>query len=138
MEEHAALWYSALLHLHRSLVGVSVLLFVVRAAGVAGQQSWPMRPALRWGSVLIDTALMAAGIALWILLQHNPLREPWLGVKLLLLMLYIVLGSYGLKRGSSRGARLGCSALALLVVAQMAAMARWRDPLGLVSLVLRT
>ena len=138
MEEHAVLWYPALLHLHRSLVGVSVLLFVVRAAGVAGQQSWPMRPALRWGSVLIDTALMAAGIGLWILLRHNPLREPWLGVKLLLLMLYIVLGSYGLKRGTTRAARLSFSVMALLVVAQMAAMARWRDPLGLVSLVLRT
>jgi uncharacterized membrane protein SirB2 len=55
-----------------------------------------------------------------------------------LLLLYIVLGSFGLKRGGTRAARIGFSALALLVVLQMVAIARWRDPMGLLALVLRT
>ena len=134
MEEHAALWYPALLHLHRTLVGMSVLLFVARAVGVAYRYSWPMTCAPRWGSVLIDTLLMAAGIALWVLMQHHPLREPWLGLKLVLLLVYIVLGSYGLKRGATRAARVWFSALAVLVVLQMFWMARTRHPLGLLVL----
>jgi uncharacterized membrane protein SirB2 len=138
MEDHTALAYLVLLHTHRTLVVVSVVLFVARAAGVAWLQPWPMQPLARWGSVVIDTVLMAAGIALWVLVRHNPLQEPWLAVKLLLLLLYIVLGSFGLKRGGTQAARIGFSALALLVVLQMVAIARWRDPMGLLALVLRT
>lgn len=131
MQEHTALWYIALLHVHRTLVGLSVLLFVARAAGVAGQKAWPMKPVVRWSSVLIDTTLMAAGIALWVLLQHNPVHEPWLALKLLWLLAYIVLGSYGLKRGRTRATRLVFSTLALLVVTHMFWIARTRDPMGL-------
>jgi uncharacterized membrane protein SirB2 len=130
MEEHLARWYPALLHLHRTLVGLSVLFFAARATGVAARHIWPLQPAARWGSVLIDTVLMATGIALWVLMQHHPLREPWLGLKLVLLLVYIVLGSYGLKRGATRIARMGFSVLALLVAAHMIGVARTRSPLG--------
>ena len=126
--------YLALLHLHRALIGVSVALFIVRATGVACLHTWPMKPVLRWGSVLVDTALMSAGIALWVVMQHNPVHEPWLAWKLLWLLVYIVLGSYGLKRGTTRGARAGFSALAVLVVVQMFWIARTRNPLGLLAL----
>jgi uncharacterized membrane protein SirB2 len=123
--------------MHRALVGVSVLLFAARAAGVGLLQHWPMKTPVRWSSVLVDTALMSLGVALWLLMHHNPLHEPWLAGKLLLLLIYIVLGSYGLKRGTTRASRAGFSLLALLVVAQMYGMARWRDPWGLLNLVLR-
>lgn len=123
-------WYQTLLHLHRAVVGMSLLIFVARAVGVAYQHNWPMTSAPRWGSVLIDTALMATGTALWVLMQHHPLREPWLGLKLVLLLVYIMLGSYGLKRGATRVARVGFSLLALLVAAHMIGVARIRSPLG--------
>jgi uncharacterized membrane protein SirB2 len=131
MQDYAALLYPTLLHLHRTLVGLSVMLFVVRAIAVAGQSTWPMVPVVRWSSVLIDTLLMAAGIALWVLLQHNPVQEPWLALKLFLLLVYIVLGSYGLKRGRTRATRIGFSVLAFLVIAQMFWIARTRDPMGI-------
>jgi uncharacterized membrane protein SirB2 len=137
VSEHLTLWYPALLHTHRALVGVSVLLFVARAAGVALLLAWPMKPAVRWASVLVDTTLMGAGVTLWALMQHNPRHEPWLAWKLLFLLVYIVLGSYGLKRGATRASRAGFSVLALLVVSQMYGMARWRDPWGLLHLLVR-
>ena len=86
MQGDTAFFYTALLHAHRTLVGVSVVLFIARAIGVAGQRAWPMTPVIRWSSVLIDTALMATGIALWVLMQHNPVHEPWLALKLFLLL----------------------------------------------------
>jgi uncharacterized membrane protein SirB2 len=134
-QDHAALGYAVLLHAHRALVGMSVMLFVLRAIGVAGHNAWPMKPVVRWSSVLIDTTLMVAGIALWVLLQHNPVHEPWLALKLLLLLVYIVLGSYGLKRGRTRAARISFSLLALLVVLQMVWIARTRNPMGLLGLL---
>ena len=130
-------WYPALLHLHRILVGMSVTLFVARAVGVACQHQWPQKLAPRWGSFLIDTLLMTAGVVLWWLMQHHPLREPWLGVKLVLLLVYIVFGSYGLKRGNTRTARVAFSMLAVLVVLQMFWIARTRHPLGLLTLWFR-
>ena len=131
MQEYAETAYPVLLFLHRTLVGLSVMLFVVRAIGVAGQSMWPMAPVVRWSSVFIDTLLMAAGIALWVLLQHNPVQEPWLALKLFLLLVYIVLGSYGLKRGRTRASRIGFSVLAFLVIAQMFWIARTRAPMGM-------
>lgn len=137
MNDHLAQWYPAWLHIHRALVGVSVLLFVARAAGVALLHAWAMQATARWGSVLVDTALMTAGVALWGLMHHNPLHEPWLAWKLVWLLIYVVLGSYGLKRGNTRAARACFSLLALLVVLQMVGIARWRDPWGLLTLLIR-
>ena len=38
---------------------------------------------------------MAAGLSLWGLLQFNPVSDAWRRVKLILLLVCIVLGSYG-------------------------------------------
>ena len=135
MQGDTAFFYTALLHAHRTLVGVSVVLFIARAIGVAGQRAWPMTPVIRWSSVLIDTTLMATGIALWVLMQHNPVHEPWLALKLFLLLVYIALGTYGLKRGRTRAIRMGFSVLALLVITQMFWIARTRDPFGILSVL---
>jgi uncharacterized membrane protein SirB2 len=90
---------------HVALVSASGLLFAVRGAAVLARHAWPLRGALRVTSVAIDSALLAAGVALWSLLALQPLRDPWLGTKLLLLLLYIALGSLALKRALSAAGR---------------------------------
>lgn len=122
--------YPVLRSLHLACVAASVALFVARGWGVAAMQGWPMRRAWRWLSVGIDVPLLIAGAGLWALLGHHPLQQPWLGAKLVLLLVYIVLGSLALKRGRSRGQRLGFFVAALLVVASMVGMAVRRHPLG--------
>lgn len=122
--------YPALLQLHLACVTASVTLFVARGLGVTAQQGWPMRPAWRRLSVAIDVPLLMAGVGLWALLGHHPLQQTWLGAKLVLLVVYIVLGSLALKRGRSRGQRLACFVAALAVVASMVGMAMRRHPLG--------
>ena len=61
--------------------------------------------------------------------------EPWLALKLFLLLVYIALGTYGLKRGRTRAIRMGFSVLALLVITQMFWIARTRDPFGMLSVL---
>ncbi len=119
-----------LLHLHRSCVAASVALFVARGLGVAALQPWPMQKRWRHLSVAIDVPLLASGAGLWTLLGYNPLQQTWLGVKLLLLAVYIVLGSLALKRGRTRMQRLVFFVAALAVVGSMAGIALKRHPAG--------
>lgn len=122
--------YPALRHLHISCVGASVALFVARALGVTAMQAWPMRPFWRRLSVAIDVHLLMAGASLWALLGYHPLQQSWLGVKLVLLVVYIVLGSFALKRGRTRGQRAVFFAAALAVVLNMVGIALARHPAG--------
>jgi uncharacterized membrane protein SirB2 len=59
--------------------------------------------------------------------------SPWLGAKLVLLVLYIVLGSLALKRASDSGGRAPVPATpgALMVYLFMVSVALSHQPLGL-------
>jgi uncharacterized membrane protein SirB2 len=115
--------YIELLTLHRYLVSASVALFIARSAGVGMMQAWPNKMFTRKISVFIDTLLLLAGVSLWVLMNHNPLNEKWLSLKLMLLPCYIVLGSYALKHGKTRQARAIFAVLALICVGCMALLA---------------
>jgi len=122
--------YPALLHLHRACVAASVALFVARGLGVSFLRDWPMLPFWRNLSVAIDVPLLLAGASLWALLGYHPFEQTWLGVKLVLLVVYIVLGSFALKRGRTRGQRLVFFIAALAVVLGMVGIALARHPAG--------
>lgn len=124
-------WVPQIRASHLALVALSGGLFTLRAAARLAGAPWPMHRVWRIGSVLIDTLLFAAGLALWALLSLNPLRDHWLGAKLLLLVLYVVLGTWALKRARSTAARVWSLAAALMVFATMASIGWTRHPLGL-------
>lgn len=122
--------YAALKHLHITLAVFSVSLFVARGVAVFARAAWPMRPWARWGSVAIDTLLTSAGALLWWTMSYHPLRESWLGAKLALIVAYVVLGSFALKRARSRGGKLVFFLLALLCVVAIVATALMKRPVG--------
>ena len=122
--------YPALLHLHRSCVAASVALFVARGLGVGALHAWPMRPFWRYLSVAIDVPLLLAGVSLWALLKYDLQQQTWLGVKLVLLGVYIVLGSFALKRGRTRVQRWLFFIAALGVVLSMVGIALKHHPAG--------
>lgn len=122
--------YPVLLLTHQASVVASITLFTARGLGVLGAHNWPMLRPVRYVSVAIDTVLLLAGVSLWILLSYNPIVHSWLGVKLLLLVLYIALGSLALKRGRTQAARSGYFLAAIVCVLAMAGMALARHPGG--------
>jgi uncharacterized membrane protein SirB2 len=117
-----------------TLAAVSVGLFAARWLAVLATHGWPMQAGVRRTSMVVDTGLLLAGVGLWVLLQHDPLREPWLLVKLLLLPLYVLLGTLALRRARTRVARVWCGLAALVVAGLMALCAVTRLPLGLAVL----
>lgn len=126
-------WYPVLKHLHIGLVLLSGALFALRGLALLRGQGWAMARPVRLSSYVIDTGLLGAGVSLWWLLGLNPARELWLGTKLVLLLLYIVLGSLALKRARGRAARVAAFVAALACYAFMLSVARWHHPLGLFS-----
>ena len=64
-----------------------------------------MAAPLRYLSYTIDTVLLTAALMLATMLHQYPFVHGWLTVKVLLLVVYVVLGSYALKRGATRTVR---------------------------------
>lgn len=124
-------WYLPVKQAHVGLVSVSGLLFAVRGAAVLGHQPWAMRRPWRLLSYGIDSLLLGAALLLWAMLAINPLAQLWLGSKLLLLAVYIVLGSLALKRGRTPGVRRAAYVAALATYGFMATVAMAHHPLGL-------
>ncbi|RVT88699.1 SirB2 family protein [Inhella crocodyli] len=124
--------YPVLKHTHMGLAAVSVLGFALRGLAVLAGARWPMKAGVRQASVVVDSLLLAAGLGLWAWLKWAPMG--WLHVKLGLLLAYIVLGAFALKRARSASGKALCFLLALLCVLQMAAVARFHHPLGLLKL----
>ncbi len=60
----------------------------------------------------------------------------WLTVKLVLLIVYIVLGSFALKRAKASGAKAGYFAAAVATYLFMFSIARTHDPIGVLRAIL--
>lgn len=131
--ELIAALYPWLRYMHITLVVLSVSVFAVRGLGVLAGQAWPMRDLARGLSPVIDSLLLLAGATLWWLLQLNPWHNHWLGAKLVLLVVYIVLGSFALKRAPTRTGKALAFVAALSVVGLMASIATAHHPLGMFS-----
>ena len=75
--------------------------------------------------------LLAAALMLLVILKLNPFAVPWLAVKLVLLVAYVVLGVMALKRARTRMAKCGFYVAALACFGAMYSVARAHHPLGL-------
>ena len=79
--------------------------------GIRGWWSYRDNPILQRKLVKIlphinDTLLLAAAIYLSIMSGLYPFQQSWLGVKVVLLISYIVAGTIALKRGKTQQSRL--------------------------------
>ncbi|HWK50172.1 MAG TPA: SirB2 family protein, partial [Steroidobacter sp.] len=77
--------------------------------------------------------LLTAALMLATMLHQYPFVHGWLTVKVLLLVVYIVLGTFALKRGSTKTIRVVCWVAALLVYAFIISVARAHNPVGIFS-----
>jgi uncharacterized membrane protein SirB2 len=120
---------------HISSVIASGSLFALRGAMTLAGSALPQHPAVRYLSYTIDTVLLTAALMLLSMLRLNPFATPWLTTKLALLLAYIALGSFALKRAPTQKVRTLCLVLALLVLLSIVAIARAKDPLAPLRMV---
>jgi uncharacterized membrane protein SirB2 len=65
------------------------------------------------------------------LLHQYPFVHGWLTARVLLLVLYVLLGTWALRRGRTPTIRASCYVAALLVFLFIVSIARAHDPLGI-------
>ena len=85
---------------------------------------------MKRASQAIDTALLAAAIALLVILGLDPLTTPWIATKLVLLAAYIVLGIFALRLARTRVGKAVAFVGALACYLAIFTVARTHDPLG--------
>lgn len=123
-------YYPTIKSLHVHFVLISVSVFALRGLLVLAGSKLAHHRVLKYGSYLIDTGLLLFALLLLAVLHLNPIAQPWLALKLCLLVLYIVLGSFALKRAKTTRGKLFAYLMALLVVAAMYGIALAHHPLG--------
>lgn len=123
-------FYVPIKSVHIIAVLASGGLFALRGLLVLNGRSWAMSAPLRYLSYSIDTVLLTAALMLATLLPGAVFANGWLTVKLVLLVVYVVLGSFALKRGKSLKTRWIFFITAVSVYAFMLSVARTHQPLG--------
>jgi uncharacterized membrane protein SirB2 len=126
-------FYLQIKWVHVAAVIASGSLFALRGAAQLAGAGWTMAAPLRYLSYAIDTALLTAALMLVTLLHQYPFVQAWLTVKVLLLVVYIVLGSMALKRARTRRERAWFYLAALAVYLFIASVARAHHPAGVFS-----
>ncbi len=124
-------FYPQIKWMHIAAVLASGSLFLLRGLLLqTGQQRLAMAAPVRYLSYSIDTVLLTAAMMLLTILPRAMFANGWLTAKLVLLVVYVVLGTFALKRARTPRVRLACYLLALLVFGFMLTIARGHHPLG--------
>ncbi len=126
-----AAWYLQILWTHIGCVIASGSLFFTRGCMMLAGLPAANHVALRRVSVVTDSLLLIAAIALTTIIHQYPFVQAWLTVKVVLLVVYIVLGVFALRRGRTRAIRGACFIAAMAVFLFIVSVARAHNPWGI-------
>lgn len=123
-------FYPHVKHIHITAIAFSFGVFLVRALLLQIKRPWAHIRFLRYSSYVIDTVLLVSAVVLMLLISQYPLVHTWLTVKVGLVLLYIVLGSFALKRSRTRARQFSFAVLALLTFGAIYLIARYHSAWG--------
>lgn len=110
---------------------LSLSLFIFRGGLMFADSKWKEDIFVRVVPHVVDTVFLMSALWLMQLLHQYPFVDHWLTVKVVLLVLYIVLGSFALKRGRTKQQRGVFFVMAVLVFLFIVSVARAHHPLGI-------
>lgn len=129
-------FYAQIKWVHILMVMCSGSLFLLRGVLVqAGKPGFAMAAPVRYLSYSIDTTLLTAALMLLTILPGAVFANGWLTTKLILLVVYVILGTFALKRGRTPRTRTIFFLAALATFVAMYGIARMHSPLGWILLL---
>jgi uncharacterized membrane protein SirB2 len=123
-------FYPQIKQFHVFVALLSGSLFALRGGFALGGARWPRALPVKWLSYAIDTSLLTAAMMLLTILPWAVFANGWLLMKLLLIVVYVVLGVLAMRPQRTTRARALYYAAALLVFAAIYGIARAHHPLG--------
>ena len=127
-------FYPQIKFVHVLCVILSGSLFFVRGVLMLAGSRLANHAVARYLSYAIDTTLLTAALMLITILHQYPFVQSWLTVKVLLLVVYIVLGVFALRRARTPRSRAICFAAAIAVFLFIVSVAIAHDPRGVLAL----
>lgn len=113
----------ALKHFHMTLAALTVLGFIIRSVWLFRGSQILQKKVVKILPHIIDTFLLASGIVLMVQTKMYPHYQPWLTVKILLIVAYILFGIKMFRAPESKG-RLIFFVLALASIFTVLYLAR--------------
>jgi uncharacterized membrane protein SirB2 len=126
-------FYPQIKHFHILMALLSGSVFALRGAFALGGARWPNTLPVKWLSYSVDTALLTAALMLLTILPGSVFANGWLTLKLVLLVVYVVLGVFALRRAKTRRGRALFYAAALCTYLAIYSIARSHHPFGFYS-----
>jgi uncharacterized membrane protein SirB2 len=126
-------YYLALRHLHIGCAILTISLFAYRGGLMIAGSPLPGSRMMRFVPMAVDTVLLATALMLTAAIHQYPFATGWLTMKVVLLIVYIVLGSIALRRGRTRSVRTAAFVAALVTVGFLVTVALTHSPLGIFS-----
>lgn len=128
-------FYPQIKQFHILLALLSGAIFALRGAFALAGMHWPQALPVKWLSYTIDTCLLTAALMLLTILPWAMFGNGWLLTKIVLIVVYVVLGVFAMRPGRRQRTRALCYAAALLVFAGIYGIARVHHPLGWLAAV---
>lgn len=97
--------YLMLKHLHVTFAVLSLLGFSLRGYWMLTESAWLQKKPVKILPHINDTLLLLTALMLAVVTGLYPFAVGWVTLKLILLVVYIVLGTFALKRGKTKQAR---------------------------------
>jgi uncharacterized membrane protein SirB2 len=121
--------YLLLKHLHLTFVGLALIAFVARGIWMFMNSAMLDK---KWVKILphiINTLMLLSGIGLAVFLHLSPGNQPWLLVKIIALVIYIIIGVAAFKVPNALARKI-LWIDALIVFAFIVSVAITKDPMG--------
>lgn len=119
--------YYLIKHIHMTAAGLSLLLFVVRAYWSVTESALLQKKVVKILPHVIDTVLLTAGIILAAMIGPE---QPWILAKIVLLLLYIGVGTIAIKRGRTPLQRAIAAVAAVALFIYIVGVAISHNPLS--------
>lgn len=119
--------YYLIKHIHMTAAGLSLLLFVVRAYWSVTESALLQKKIVKILPHVIDTVLLTAGIILAAMIGPE---QPWILAKIVLLLLYIGVGTIAIKRGRTPVQRAIAAVAAVALFIYIVGVAISHNPLS--------
>ena len=119
--------YLLIKHLHVTAAGLSILFFVIRAYWSVTDNALLQKKFVKIAPHIIDTVLLVAAILLSMMLGAAA-AQPWVLTKIVLLLVYIGVGTVAIKRGRTPRSRAIAAVMAVLVFIYIVGVALKHHP----------